>query len=147
MKNVAAAIATIPAASPSNPSTRLIAFAAARTHRIVSGTASSVPSTASPSPGSTKYASWTPSRTRMPAMKICAVSFASAEVPRRSSITPSPTISVHATTAPSGSTAVAFIGSKNGRSRDTPIATRKPPHIASPPIVGVGTTWSFRSEG
>jgi hypothetical protein len=54
MKNVTAEIATIPAASPSSPSTRLIAFAAATTHRIVSGTASSVPSTASPSPGRTK---------------------------------------------------------------------------------------------
>ena len=83
----------------------------------------------------------------MPAMKIWAVSFASADVPRRSSITPRPTMSVHVTTAASGSTAVSFIGSKNGRSRDTPIATRNPAHIARPPIVGVGTTWSFRSEG
>ena len=83
----------------------------------------------------------------MPAMKICAVSFASADVPLRSSITPRPTINVQATTVPSGSTAVAFICSKKGKSRDTPIATRKPPNIASPPMVGVGTTWTFRSEG
>ena len=80
-------------------------------------------------------------------MKICAVSFASADVPRRSSITPSPTISVHVTIAATGSGAVCLSCPKKGRSHATPIATRNPTHIASPPIVGVGTTWSFRSDG
>jgi hypothetical protein len=83
----------------------------------------------------------------MPAMKIWAVSLARADVPRRSSITPRPVISVQVTTAASGSAAVSFIESKKGRNRETPIATRKPTHIARPPIVGVGTTWSFRSDG
>ena len=40
-KNAAAAIAIMPAASPSSPSTRFTAFATATTHRIVSGTATS----------------------------------------------------------------------------------------------------------
>ena len=51
MKNAAAAIATIPAASPSRPSTRLTAFTTSASHRIVSGTARSELTDTMPAPG------------------------------------------------------------------------------------------------
>ena len=69
MKNVPEAIATIPAARPSNPSTRFTAFTMATTHSTVSGTARSAPSSTM-LPGITKYCSWTPATTRSPAQKI-----------------------------------------------------------------------------
>ena len=54
-KNAPAAIATIPAARPSSPSTRFTAFTNATTHRIVISTLMSEPSsTKIPSPGNQK---------------------------------------------------------------------------------------------
>ena len=68
-------------------------------------------------------------------------------MPRLSSTTPSATISVAVTSVASGSGLARFITVKNGRTRETSSPTSNPPYIARPPIVGVGTGWTFRSFG
>jgi hypothetical protein len=130
-KKVPEAIATMPAASPSSPSTRFTAFTITTTQSTVNGTARSAPSVTMlygppPLPGITKYCSWTPASTRMPAQKICPVSLVRALIPRRSSTIPSARIAEHASRAPRGSALPWFMASKNGSSRETPRPTRSP---------------------
>ena len=75
------------------------------------------------------------------------MSFPSADTPRLSSITPSPTIAVHVTSAASGSALPWFMSEKNGRTREAPRPTRNPRYIATPPIVGVALGCTLRSDG
>ena len=82
-----------------------------------------------------------------PAMNTCAVSFARALVPRRSSIAPRPNIRVQVTTAASGIGVPRRMSAKNGIRKATDIPTRNPAYIASPPIVGFGTACTVRSLG
>ena len=76
-------------------------------------------------------------------MKICAMNFASADVPRVSSITPRPTIIVHVTSAASGSGLPVHVGEEREERDAEP--DDEPAYIASPPIVGVATGWTLRS--
>ena len=80
-------------------------------------------------------------------MNTCAVNFASALMPRRSSIAPSPTIRVQVTIAASGTGLPRRTSAKNGSTNAMPIATMNPAYIARPPIVGVGTACTVRSFG
>ena len=68
-------------------------------------------------------------------------------VPRVSSIAPNPTMSVHATSAASGSGLAPFTSWKKGTTRESPSAARNPRYIARPPMVGVGFGCTRRSEG
>ena len=84
-----------------------------------------------------------------PAMKTWAVNFASAEVPRRSSISPRPTIIVHVTSAASVLRAARLhVGEERQQEPRRPEPDQEArPYIASPPIVGVATGWTLRSPG
>src|SRR6266511_4283664 len=147
VKNAMAAMATIPAARPSRPSMRFTAFTIPTTHTTVRGTARSEPSTRRPWPGKKKYRSWTPNSTSSPAARSCPASFTGAAVPRTSSTTPIRTSTAPATRAPAGSSDV------RNRARNAPSwwATTMPAStarkMASPPMVGVGRGWTFRSDG
>src|SRR2546428_10779589 len=80
-------------------------------------------------------------------MKIWAVDFASADVPRLSSITPRPAIAVHVTRAASGSALPPFIAGKNGRDPEAPSARGDPRDIPRPPLAGVAFGCTPRSDG
>ena len=81
-------------------------------------------------------------------MKTCAVNFASALMPRRSSIAPSPTIRVQVTIAASGIGLPRRTSAKNGSTSAMPIADEEARRTSpDPPIVGVGTACTVRSLG
>src|SRR5438067_8204195 len=71
-KNETAALATMPAASPSSPSIRFTAFTRISTQITVSGTARSDPTITIPCPnGNQKKSSSTPNRMSTPAANTC----------------------------------------------------------------------------
>src|SRR5450759_3212504 len=80
---------TTPAASPSRPSTKLIAFTVTSTSSTVNGTPTSAPSEIVPRPGTSTNSSCSPSSTITPAAPTCPASLVNASSPHLSSATPS----------------------------------------------------------
>ena len=99
---------------------------------------------------------WNPAFDRHPALidrcanaqdVVHAVNFASALMPRRSSIAPSPTMRVQVMTVASGIALPRRNSAKNGITIARLMPAMNPAYIARPPIVGVGTACTVRSFG
>ena len=99
-KKATAAMATVPAASPSSPSMRLTAFTITRTHATVSGTARSDPSEITPCEGNQKNRSSTLLRISNPAARTCPATLAGADRVRTSSNNPTAVMARAANNAP-----------------------------------------------
>ena len=99
-KNADAAMTTMPAASPSRPSMRLMALTITRTHSTVRGTATSDPSDTTPCVGNQKKSSWTLLRIRIPAASTCPAIFAGADSVLTSSTRPTNVMARAANSAP-----------------------------------------------
>ena len=150
----AAAIATMPAASPSSPSTRFTAFAMSddpqdrERHGEVGGDATG---SAPADPARTRStATCTPSSDEHAADEDLGRQLGErADTPRVSSIDAEP--DHHRAGHEGGERLGARRGAasaKNGRTSDeAPTPTRNPTYIASPPIVGVGFGCTLRSDG
>ena len=142
-KNAPAAMAT----RPSRPSMRLMALAIPTTHSTDSRYDQSLDSTNTPRNGTRNTSIETPEITRMLAASTMPAIFAGAETSRRSSITPTATITMAASTRPSGSVLPSKIWSKAPIAQATPMPTSSPTSMPIPPRVAVGRLWTRRSSG
>src|ERR1022692_137189 len=173
-RNDTAATATMPAASPSRPSMKLMALMVITTSRMVSVTLRSGSSGTPPprgpalsgtltillvvrsgSSGNTpplgvgsQGSAW-PLQTRMPAAATWAASLLTAPRPHRSSTNPTTTTNPPASSSPAAVLDPAvWKGScrKDSRPAISSPATR-PPYMARPPSSGVGAVWVSLARG
>ena len=143
------AMITMPAASPSSPSIRLIALANTTTVTTVTSGARSGESTMTSAPenGTWKNSIETPnSESRLPASTIPAI-LAGGETSRRSSSAPVANITPAARITPAGSDEPSNISRNCGIWDATPIATRNPTNIAAPPSSGIAVVCTSRAVG
>ncbi len=141
-------MATIPAASPSSPSMRLMAFDRRMTQATVTRNCQSGDSTnTSPVNGSRKKIMVTPNRYSTLAASTWPASFAGGDTSRMSSSVPTSSITAAATTTPMGSDVSWKISENCGIRLATPMATAKPRNMATPPSVATGRSCTWRSSG
>ena len=142
-------MATRPAASPSRPSTRLMALTVTITSSTVMGMPSSgarlmTPSSRGPTDGSQKNSTCTPARVMVVAARIWPASLTGADRPLRSSTMPMPTIREAPMAMPAASEETNSSGNSSDDRASPPM---KPKNRASPPRVGVAMACILRPPG
>ncbi len=141
-------MATMPAASPSRPSTRLTALAMPTTHRTVTtGMRSDDRTSVVLRKGSRKYSMLIPNRYRTVPARIWPDSFAGGDISRRSSTIPTAKMIDAASTRPMGSELPRNSILSPGIWEATTTEASRPRYIADPPRVGVGRSCTRRSSG
>ena len=139
---------TIPAASPSRPSTRLTALAIPTTHNTVStGIRSAERTTVVPANGNRKNSMLIPKRYRMVPARIWPDILAGGDISRRSSAIPTAKITDAPKTRPMGSDEPRNRVLRPGSCDATTMAASRPRNMAAPPTVAVGRSCTRRSSG
>src|ERR1700722_14171087 len=138
-RNDSAATATMPAASPSRPSMKLIALMVTTTIRMVSVTLRSGSSGKNPPLGVGSQGSAWPLHTKMPAAATWPASLLIALSPHLSSTNPTSTTNPPASSSPASVRDPAVL--KGSSKTESPLAVSSPatspPYMASPPSSGV----------